>query len=106
IMSTVATADNASAFPPAAVSEGNGNWPAIASNGRDSFVAFYGFAGGAQIMLARLDNTGRRAGEVLQVSAEPAHGKYPTITHNAVDDELGVAWQDDGSGEIGFARVK
>jgi hypothetical protein len=106
IMGTAATPDNASAFPPATVSEGNGNWPAIASNGRNTFVAYYGFAGGAQIMLARLDNAGRRAGDVLQVSAEPAHGKYPTITHNEVDDELGVAWQDEGSGEIGFARVK
>jgi hypothetical protein len=106
IMVSVVAADGSSALTGSIAFGGNGNWPAIVSNGRMGVVAFYGFPAGAQIMLTRVDGAGEPVGGLLQITDEPDHGKYPSLAHDDVDDEIGVVWQDDTAGTIGFAHVK
>jgi hypothetical protein len=84
----------------------NGNWPAIASSGRYSLVAFYGFPAGAQVMLARVDGAGQLLGKVVQASEDGGTARYPALAYNPNADEFALVWQDDKVGEIFFARVK
>ena len=107
VISREVGADGAQASAPQTLQGDNGNWPAVASNGHFSLVAFYGFPMGAQVMIARLDGAGNRVGDVLPVTGDGgSHGKFPSIAYNDAADEFAVTWQDDGSGEIYFARLK
>jgi hypothetical protein len=106
IFASAAVADASQASTGQALFDGNGNWPTVASNGRGSLVGFYGFPKGAQVLVTRLDTGGNPAEDTLQVSGGSDHGKFPALTYNDKADEYGMVWQDDGSGEVFFGRVK
>jgi hypothetical protein len=106
IYSALVSPDGTKTTAGQALYDGNGNWPTIASNGRSTVVAFYGFPKGAQVMLSRLDASGAVAGPLVQVTGDSDRGKFPALTYNDKTSEFGIAWQDDSVGEISFARMK
>jgi hypothetical protein len=104
IYTAVAAGDGGRAEPPQRLFDGNGNWPAIASNGKHTLVAFYGFPSGAQVLVARLDGAGRRVGPILQVSENSGQAKFGALAAGDEGD-FGVVWQDDSVEDVFFARI-
>ena len=102
IYASVAAADGSSADPPQKAYPENGNWPAIASGGKNtSLIGFYGFPG-ERVFLARMQENGQlKPGQVVI-----GVGKFPSVAYNPAADEYGVAYQDDKEDEIMFARFK
>ena len=106
VETALASADASAVGPANPVQNSNSNWPAVASNGKDTVVAYYGFFNDAQIMLARLDNSGQMVGSVIQVSDNTSRARYPAVAYSDQSGDFGVVWPDETSGEIVFAEVE
>ena len=78
----------------------NGNWPTIASGGRNtSLVGFYGYPG-QRVFLSRINaDTGLRPGQVVLDS-----GKFPAVAYNPVSqqDEYAVVYENDKARNVMF----
>jgi hypothetical protein len=80
--------------------EENGNWPTIATGGRNtSLIGFYGYPG-QRVFLSRISaDTGLRPGQVVLDS-----GKFPAVAYNKVStaDEYAVVYENDKARNIMF----
>ncbi len=89
---------------------GDGNWPAVASDGTSSVVAYYAFPAGAEVLVAMIGADGSKRGGDVRVSSSLGSARFPAIAYSgssAGAAEYGVVWQDTrfGETEIMFARV-
>jgi hypothetical protein len=80
--------------------EENGNWPTIATGGRNtSLIGFYGYPG-QRVFLSRISaDTGLRPGQVVLDS-----GKFPAVAYNKVStaDEYAVVYENDKARNVMF----
>ncbi len=106
IQETATTADASSAVQPRIVDNGNSNWPMLASDGKDTVIAYYGFPADAQAFVARVDRSGQQVGTPVQISQTGGRARYPSIAYSGnTDDGFGTVWQDEKSGEVVYAQV-